>query len=423
MLKAGDRLQVKLTTLSYGGQALYKSKGIVLFVPKGLPEDIVNIKINKLKKNYGTAEIIDIVKPSPLRVIPKCKAFGEGCGGCQWLHFDYHSQLFWKTKIVREALKHIGRINVKVEPIIGMKNPVNYRNKLSLHRDNSGRTGLCMENSRIIIEFDECMQELPYNVEAYNILKQIKFRHKVSQIHIRCNMEGDIGLYFFCDNIDNSFIKTINELSKKVNRLKGVSINTYKKNLHLYGDEFILQQIEKIRYTIPHNSFFQTNYEQVSSLLKIVRDFTEPKSSDTIIDLYSGVGLIALYLARSCSKIIGIENNRDAIKAAKYNAKLNRINNADFSVCDAEIGLKRFKKANINTIILDPPRTGCEKKVISEILRIRPDKIVYVSCAPDTLSRDLALFMNNGYKVDLCQPIDMFPQTYHIETVVRLNLL
>ena len=423
MFKAGDSLKVELNSLSYGGQALYKSRDLVLFVPKGLPEDVVNIKINKIKKNYGTAEITEIVKPSSMRVNPRCKAFEKGCGGCQWLHFNYQSQLFWKTKIVRDALKHIGKINVKVDPIIGVKNPLKYRNKLSLHRDRAGKIGLCEENTHSIVEFDECMQEMPFNVEAYNALKHVKFKNGISQIHIRCNREGDIGIYFYCDRIDSSMQNFARELSKKIKRLKGAGASTYNSYSTVYGEPYITEEIGKVKYTIPHNSFFQTNYEQIQSLLKVVRNFTNSAESDEILDLYCGVGLFALDLARSCRKITGIENNMEAIRGAKYNAKLNRINNVEFHACDAGEGMRNFRTGSLKTLILDPPRTGCDKKAISEIIRVRPENIIYVSCAPDTLSRDLVIFKNSGYSIEACRPIDMFPQTYHVETVVKLKIL
>ena len=420
-IKAGDIIEAKISKLGYCGEGIHKANGIVLFIPRALPDDVVRVKISKLKKKYGSAEIIDIIKPSPARVAPKCRAYEAGCGGCQWLNFDYSSQLYWKTRITRESLKHIGSISAEVKDIIPMSNPYLYRNKLSCRYDAAKRLGLNKENTHEIVEIDECRQELPSNMEIYKALRNTNIPNSITQVHIRSNDKGEAGLYFFVKRKDSGVEKLAFYLQKRIKGLTGVGVSIYNKYVQLSGVPYISQKVGGIIYQIPVNGFFQTNYIQSEKMLELVRDAMRPDCNDTVLDLYCGVGFFALDIAGSVKYVYGVENNLASINYAKENAKLNKIKNVAFIAKDVNKSLSGFKKGSITSVILDPPRTGCEKEVIEELVRIRPKKIVYVSCAPDTLARDLSLLLASGYKVKSCLPLDMFPQTYHIENVVCLE--
>ena len=422
MLQKGDTVKGELSTLGYGGQALYKGKGITLFVPRGLPGDEVVVKIDKIKKNYGSGTLVKILKPSEHRVSSHCPAFDQGCGGCQWLHFDYKQQLFHKTKIVRETLKHIGKLNVKVEPVIGMQHPYAYRNKLSLHRDRKGKLGLCRENTQDVVVFDDCRQELPANVRVYKVLKKLHLPQSVTQVHIRSNTEGHTGIEFFSKSFSGFFHQLAERMAEEIRHLQGVVVRTYHGYQTAGGETFLLQQLGNSRFSIPHTSFFQTNYQQAETLLELVRRGVKTHGGQVVLDLYSGVGFFAIDLAPSVRRVIAVESDPRAVAAARCNARLNNIDNCTFIEEDVLTGLDKIREKRIDCLILDPPRLGCERSVLERIGRIRPAKIIYISCAPDTLARDLTSLVAYGYRILDCRPLDMFPHTYHIETVVQLVL-
>lgn len=421
MFKTGDIIDIKISKLGYCGEGIYKDNGIIIFVPKTYPGDIVKVKINKIKKNYGCAELLNVINPSSLRINPECSAFNKGCGGCQWLNFNYDAQLYWKTQITEETLDHIGNIKLKINSIIPMNNPYYYRNKLSIHNKN-GLIGLTKEKTNEIINICNCRQVLSKNSEIYNILNEIKIPENITHIHIRSNENEESTIQFF-SNIKNPSMEKINKiLLAKIKNISGIGISFFDKFTQISGLPFILQKTGLIVYKIPMIGFFQNNYIMAENLLNLVNEMIDPKKEDVILDLYCGVGFFSLNIARYSKKVYGIEYEKNAIKYAKENAVLNKINNTCFLAEDVKAALKDFKTGSISSIILDPPRIGCEKSVLNEIIRIKPKKIVYISCAPDTLSRDLKILLKNDYKIDMIKPLDMFPHTYHIENIVRLNL-
>ncbi len=420
-MKLGDILEVEVDSLGYGGIGIYKKSKFVIFIPGVLPSDIVKIKITKLKKNYGKAEVLKLIKASPFRVDSGCKAFQDGCGGCQWLDFSYSEQLKWKMRIVKETLKYLGGVQTKILPVIGMNKPYFYRNKLSLQY-NEGRLGFMKWKSHKIIQFDLCRQEMEYNQKAYDLIKKYEIPKSIEQVHIRSNTLNETSVCFMCNRSSNR-IKQFGELIARKNYfIKGIGVASYNKFDLLSGNDNIRQNINGIDYQIPLNSFFQVNYEQAAKLQKIVKEFLHPEPKDEIIDLYCGVGFFTLDIAKAASYIYGIDNNYNSVQEAIRNSKINKIKNAHFIYNEVRKGLFEFKPNSIKSMILDPSRNGCEDGVINEIKRIKPKKIVYVSCAPDTIARDLSMLSNFGYKIEKCQPVDMFPHTYHIEMVVELKI-
>ena len=216
MQNTGDILEGEILSLSFGGESVFKKNGLVLFVDRGVPGDQVKLKIKKLKKNYGSAEIVKIIKPSPARINSNCASFDAGCGGCQWLNILYKEQLFWKTKIIRDSLKHIGKLNLEVLPIIGMNKPEQYRNKLSTHKNKSNKIGLMKKNSHDIITFDVCRQESEANVKAYKIFNKLKIPGQTTQVHIRSNSKNETGICIYGNEKNKNFFSFANILMKEI---------------------------------------------------------------------------------------------------------------------------------------------------------------------------------------------------------------
>lgn len=419
-LQKNDIITLDIDSLAYGGEGVHKNNGLVLFVPRGLPGDRLKVRIKRIKKQYGSAEIISIIKPSVHRIASSCPSFNRGCGGCQWLQLDYNEQLKWKAKIVKDTFKHLGKINVNVAKTIGMSNINRGRNKLSLHNDNQGRIGLMKEQSHTIIPFKNCIQEMKSIEESCQSLLKFRLSKKVSQVHFRASPEGEVNITLFEPRIDKKELGLYNKIIKTIPAVSGISIATFTGYIKSIGKPGIVINIVGLKYFVPSTGFFQTNYEQAENLVNLVHRLASPKSTDTILDLYCGVGFFTLDLARKCKHIIGIESNKEAVKAAKKNAKINNISNIFFMAGEAREAIYHIKQKSFDTIVLDPARVGCDAKVISKIISFNPSKIIYVSCSPDTQVRDIQPLIKSGYIIDTCQPLDMFPNTYHVENVIRL---
>lgn len=426
-LAVGTVLETELVALGYGGFAVAKGPFGVLFVQRGVPGDRVRLRVIKYKKGYGTAVTEKLITPSPDRVNPRCTGFESGCGGCQWLHIDYPVQCEWKTRIVRESLKRIGKVSVEVSPLIRMDNPFQCRNKLSLQLNvKGGECGIMKENTRQIINVDHCRQVLPGAQKAHAVVMKLlgdkEIPDLVTQIHIRANLEGECGFFLYADTMAKSVKGFADRLMKDVPGCRGVGVLSWKKYTVAAGVPFIEQEVGGITYRIPHNGFFQTSYRQSRILQELVQGHLDPGKKDAVLDLYCGVGFFALDLARSASVVTGIESNPDSIRYAVKNRDLNGKGlPAEFFAEDAARGLARYKPRSFSLAVIDPPRAGCEPGALRELVRIAPRRIAYVSCAPDTLARDLGHLTASGYRVDWCRPVEMFPHTWHVEMVTALT--
>lgn len=424
-MKKLDILETTITSLGYGGQGIAKPKGAVLFVPRGLPGDRLKVRVINMKKRYVTAEILKIIKPSPSRIDPRCSGFDNGCGGCHWLHMRYEDQLYHKEKILRETLKHIGKLSIKVNPVIAAKHQKGCRNKFSLRVDDSRAIGLCREKSRIVLNLNECKMELETNEACYRAIKEVFASGGASidatQIHIRSGSDGRIGICLFAPEQSARHKQVWHKLKMQLPLLTGMGVKTRNRYSHIAGETLIFEKIEGLIYGIPLQSFFQTHYGQAAELLKIVHKSANLSLQDTVLDLYCGVGFFTLGLAGFCSSVHGIEFDNRAVMAGRENAERNNIENVSFTAGDVKeiFASGKIKKPDI--IVLDPPRSGCERAVLEGIVALEPERIVYVSCAPDSLARDLSVLTEAGYRITDCQPIDMFPQTFHIESVIKLE--
>ena len=437
--------------------------GKTIIIDGGAPGDIVNILTTKQRKSYYQGKITEFHKYSEIRTTPKCEHFGV-CGGCKWQHINYEEQLKFKQNEVENNLLRIGNLELpQITPIKAAKNDYFYRNKMEYSFSDSRWLSIEEIQSKKIIEeknalgfhipgmwnkvvdIKKCwLQEdftniIRNSIKDFSVENNIPFFNHSNQsgelrtLMIRTTSTGEVMILvqFYSDNKDkrkllldyiikkfpttNSLLYVIN--NKANDTIYDQEVKTY------YGDSFITEQMEGLKFKINAKSFYQTNSDQAYELYKIVRDVSDLDSTDTVYDLYTGTGTIALFVAKNAKKVVGIEAVPDAIIAAKENATNNNIKNVDFYVGDMKTVFNDdFIKANgyPDVIITDPPRDGMHKKVIEQIKNISPSKIIYVSCNSATQARDLEL-LKDDYKIINSQAVDMFPQTHHVENVVLLK--
>ena len=437
--------------------------GKTIIIEGGAPGDVVSILTTKQRKSYYQGKITEFHKYSDIRTTPKCEHFGV-CGGCKWQHIKYEEQLKFKQSEVENNLIRIGNLDLpKITPIKAAKNHYFYRNKMEYSfSDTRWLSVEEIESNKVIeeknalgfhipgmwnkvVDINKCwLQEdftnnIRNSIRDFSIKNNIPFFNHSTQsgelrtLMIRTTSTGEIMILiqFYIDNKSNrelllNFIRetfpATNSLLYVINNKANDTIYDQKVECY-YGNSFITEQMEGLKFKINAKSFYQTNSDQAYELYKIVREVSELRSTDIVYDLYTGTGTIALFIAKNAKKIVGIEAVPDAIIAAKENAINNEIKNVDFFVGDMKSVFNNdFIKANGNpdVIITDPPRDGMHKKVIDQIKNIAPKKIIYVSCNSATQARDLEL-LKDDYDVIRSQAVDMFPQTHHVENVVLLK--
>ena len=454
---------IEITAIAAEGKGLGRADNFVVFVEKAIPGDIVHAKIIKKKKDYALAEINTLIKSSEKRIASFCQHFGT-CGGCKWQHVDYKFQLEFKQQLVIEAFRRIGKIEVaNIFPILGCEETIFYRNKLEFTFSN--RVWLTREqidsgevfdrnalgfhtagNFASVLHINECFLQdekvnsvrnavyhfaVKNNYTFYNLkfheglLRNLIFRNTTLDewMITVCFAENDEAkIELLMNYIKNNF-PFITSLNYIINTKKNDTIYD-QEVITFHGKNHIVEQLGNVQYKISTKSFFQTNSKQAKRLYDIVKEFGNFTKEDVVYDLYCGTGSIALYIANDCKKVVGIEQIPDAIIDAKYNAELNNIGNCIFHSGTCEDILKVDFIAAHSTpdiVVVDPPRAGLHEKVIDVLLQAGPKKIVYVSCNPATQARDVLLF-SEKYAVTKCQPVDMFPHTFHIENVVLLEL-
>ena len=453
--------KVMITDIGAEGKAIARINDIVTFVPLVAPGDIVDLQITRKRTRFMEARVTHIHELSKVREIPVCMHFGI-CGGCKWQHLPYYKQLEYKEKQVSETLKRIGKSEVPVMSIIGSKDEYFYRNKLEFAFSNkrwisreeidtgieiSERNGVGFHipgQFDKVVHIEKCwLQADPSNAirESIKIFadenKLTFYNPKDRQgflrnLIIRTSTTGDIMIIisFFYedkelqDSLLGYLINRFPEISSLMYTINSKGNDTlYDQEILLFsGKDFIIEKLEDLRFKIGPKSFFQTNTLQALELYKVVRDFAGLTGNESVYDLYTGTGTIATFLARYTRNIIGIESVPEAIEDAKINSELNGIKNTAFFTGDikdilTEEFLKEYGRPHV--LITDPPRAGMHPKVVESILGIFPEKIVYVSCNPATQARDLEL-LSVKYNAVKSQPVDMFPQTHHVENVLLL---
>jgi 23S rRNA (uracil1939-C5)-methyltransferase len=454
-LKKNDVIELQVTDLAYGGRGVAREGGKVIFVEKGLPGDILDVRIKKIKPDYCEGIAEKIIQPSPYRCKPLCQHFGI-CGGCKWQNYNYNMQLRFKTEQLEQNLIHIGGISDQpVEPIIGAKKIYFYRNKMefSFHRnkDNENILGLhqagffdrvfdlskCylqseLSNEIVMFVKDECQRlHLPaYHIRKHDgLMRFLVIRESKFSDGILVNIVTGKDYHGYEDSIVElgknltdrfdmikSLLWTIN--SKKANIAKWDMYPEKLKNGVLFGREHIYEKLGRYSFRISADSFFQTNPYQAQILYDTVIDYGELSGFDYVCDLYCGTGAISIYISGLVKSVVGVESVAQAVDDARINARENGLSNVDFIVGNAEDIVREFKR--FDKIILDPPRAGLHPEVLEQIVRISPRIIIYVSCNPSTLARDVSGFVQNGYSLKRAVAVDMFPHTYHIESVVKL---
>ena len=437
--------------------------GKVVFIPNVVPGDVVDVQTFKKRKSYYEGKAVKFHEFSEHRTEPICQHFGV-CGGCKWQNMKYDQQLYYKQNEVKNHLQRIGKIELpEFESILGAAEPFFYRNKMEFGFSNArwmteqelssdetfdNKNALGFHIPKMwdkILDIEKChLQRDPSNairneIRAFAIANELTFfnprNHEgfLRTLMIRTASTGEIMvlLQFFeeqkanrellLDHIANCFPE-ITSLQYVINGKANDTI--YDQKVHLYkGRDFILEEMEGLHFSINAKSFYQTNSEQAYELYKITRDFAGLTGNEIVYDLYTGTGTIAQFVSKQAKKVVGVEAVPEAIADAKENAKRNEITNCDFFVGDMKVVFNEAFIAQNGTpdvIITDPPRDGMHKDVIAQILKIAPAKVVYVSCNSATQARDLAL-MDEKYTVTRVRPVDMFPQTHHVENVVLLE--
>jgi 23S rRNA (uracil1939-C5)-methyltransferase len=449
-VQKNEYIEVIFEDLTHDGAGVAKVEGYPLFVPNGLPGEKAKIKVIKVNKGYGFGRLMEITEDSPYRVEPECPIYKE-CGGCQLQHMSYEGQLKAKEKQVSDVLQRIGKLeNVKVHPVIGMENPWRYRNKAQVPiGENEGGLigGFYQQRSHQIIDMKACIIQQEKNDEVVKKVKEIcningvraydEQKHKGELRHIMARYglkSGEVMVVLVTrTNELTGKKKIIEEIAKRIPGVKSIvqNINSKKTNVIfgdetkvLWGEEVIYDSIGDIKFAISARSFYQVNPEQTKVLYDRALEYADLTGEENVIDAYCGIGTISLFLAQKARKVYGVEIVPEAIEDAKKNAELNGISNVEFAVGEAETVIPEWYENGVvaDVLVVDPPRKGCDDKLLQTIINMKPKKVVYVSCNPATLARDLRVLEDGGYQTVEVQPVDMFPQTMHVECVAQLIL-
>ncbi|GAE28537.1 RNA methyltransferase [Halalkalibacter wakoensis JCM 9140] len=449
-VKKNDQLQVTIEDLTHEGAGVAKVDGYTLFVPNTLPGEVADIKVVKTNKGYGFARLLEIKQESEHRAEPLCPIYHQ-CGGCQIQHLNYDAQLVSKQKQVKDVLERIGGLkDVTVHPTLGMDNPWRYRNKAQVPIGEEGGlvvAGFYQKRSHRIINMDECLIQHEENDQIIHVVKNIankygiraydEQKHRGTLRHVVAR-KGKIT-----DEVMVVLVTRGKELPNKKNIIEDIiaavpnvksivqNINTKRTNVIfgdetnvLWGEEYIYDYIGDIKFAISARSFYQVNPEQTKVLYDKALEYANLTGEETVIDAYCGIGTISLFLAQKAKHVYGVEIVPDAIADAKRNAELNGMTNVDFAVGEAEKIMPWWYAQGIraDVVVVDPPRKGCDQELLDTILSMKPKRVVYVSCNPATLARDLKVLDEGGYTTKEVQPVDMFPHSSHVESVAVLEL-
>ena len=472
-MQNGEELRATIEDATVDGKSVARVDGMVVFVRGGVPGDQVLLRVQRTKKRYAEAALLRVLEPSPSRVTPRCRYFGE-CGGCTWQQVDYGAQLAFKRQQVVDALERIGGFGgVSVNPTLASEHPFFYRNKMEfsfgskwlsrqeLDRREASGVPIAPEDSFAlglhpfqrfdkVIDLEECWLQSETSAAIVNAVRKCCLDHRLpvwsTESHtgylrnvvvregkrtgeIMVNIvthHDDAGVMnALCDALLQSFPGITTIINNITERVSQVATGEFEKVYR--GPGFITERIGTRTYRISANSFFQTNTAQAERLYDTVRRMAGITSGDVVFDLYSGTGTIALHLAEDAREVIGIESVASAVEDARRNARENGVTNCTFILGDLKERLTRDTQwqrehALPNVVVVDPPRAGMHEKVVHEIVMLAPSRIVYVSCNPATQARDLAVLCKGGsYQIAEVQPVDMFPHTHHVECVVALR--
>ena len=459
-MKKNDMVVVTIEDIGINGEGIGKVDGYTLFIKDAVIGDKIEAKITKAKKNYGYARLMKVLEPSHNRVEAKCLVARQ-CGGCQIQELSYEKQLSFKDKKVRDNLKRIGgfspeELDEVMEPICGMEEPFYYRNKAQFPfgTDKEGHivTGFYAGRTHQIIPNTECALGVKQNKEILEMIVDFMNTHHSTTYdettgkgllrHVLIRYGFRTGEIMVCLVINGDSIPNSEKLVDSLCQILGMTSITLNVNRErtnvilgrevkvLWGQGYITDYIGNIRYQISPLSFYQVNPVQTENLYRLALEYAGLHGNEIVWDLYCGIGTISLFLAQKAKQVYGVEIIPQAIEDAKKNAALNEIENAEFFVGKAEEVLPQYyenykqehggEKAYADVIVVDPPRKGCDETLLATMVQMQPERIVYVSCDSATLARDLKYLCENGYELKKVRAVDMFPNTVHVETVVKL---
>jgi len=443
-------LEMQVTGLGSSGEGVGKVQGFTFFVPGALAGEKIRFQAKQVKKSYGIGELTNVLEPSPERVKPVCPVYKQ-CGGCQLQHLSYEGQLTVKRQQVIDALERLGHFKgIKVEKTLGDDDPWHYRNKMQVPvasgKKGSLDIGCFAQATHRVINVEECFIQKKANNAIAAVVRAWMKEYKIPALEedarrgIVRHVMGRVGVAtgeVMAVLITNSpMVPHIKDLGKMLREaIPGFktlvqNVNTRHTNVIMgeksrivTGPGFIQDSIGTLTFNISPESFFQVNSEQAAKLYGEALKAANLTSKETVVDVYCGTGTITLFLAQKAARAIGIEIVPSAIKDARINARNNKIANAQFVLGDAAVELPKLAQEGIkaDVIVLDPPRAGCDQRVINAIAAVKPKKVVYVSCNPASLARDAELLCKKGYKINKVQPVDLFPQTHHVESVVLMS--
>ena len=460
-MNKNDIVTVEITDIGVSGEGIGHVDGYTLFIKDAVIGDVVEAKVMKAKKNYGYARLMKVITPSEYRVEPKC-AFARRCGGCQIQEMSYDRQLVFKDQKIRGNLERIGgftkeQIEAVMQPVVGMEHPFSYRNKAQFpfgtDKEGNPITGFYAGRTHDIIANTDCALGVDQNREILEIILQYMRENKIKSYDEKTGkglIRHALIRYGFktkeimvCLVVNGKKLPKAERLIEKLIQIEGmtsitISPNTRRDNVImgdsyeiLWGQGYITDYIGNVKYQISPLSFYQVNPVQTEKLYGLALEYADLKGDETVWDLYCGIGTISLFLAQKAKQVYGVEIVPQAIDDAKENAKINAIDNAEFFVGKAEEVLPEYyaeyerehngETAHADVIVVDPPRKGCDETLLETIVKMQPEKVVYVSCDSATLARDLKYLCANGYEITVCRGVDQFPQSVHVETVVLLS--
>lgn len=451
-MKKNDEFVIEIEDITSNGEGIGRAEGFALFVKDTIMGDVARVKVMKLKKSYGYARLLEIITPSQYRIEPRCSV-AKQCGGCQLQHCAYEKQLAYKENKIRSCLTRIGGLKtVPMEPIIGMDDPYHYRNKAQfpVGKDKDGRIvmGFYAGRTHNIIDTTHCFIQTEVNetllltikefMETYHIEPYDEQTRKGLVRHILTRSGFATGEIMVCLILNGRSLPMADELVEQLCQIEGmtsISINVNTENTNvilgkeiipLWGKNHITDFIGDVKYHISPLSFYQVNPVQTKKLYETALSYAGLHGDEVVWDLYCGIGTISLFLAKQAKQVYGVEIVPEAIADARENAEINGITNAEFFVGAAEAVLPaKYTESGgsmkADVIIVDPPRKGCDEALLDTVVKMQPKRVVYISCDPATLARDIKYLGERGYQVERVRGCDMFAQGVHVETIVGLH--
>jgi len=449
-LKKNDSIELEITGYIAEGSGVGRYENIAVFVPLAAVGDRLRVKILKTAKTYAFGKLEQILSPSPDRVRQDCSQFAK-CGGCVYRHIDYAAELRAKEQRVRDAVERIGGFrDLPIRSIVGSANPDHYRNKAQLPIGKAAGKGITLgfyaSHSHRLIPCEECFLQPAAFTAAMRAFQEWALKTgedvyneatgKGRLRHLYLRQAGATGEIMVCVVVNGNGVhqepELVELLRKNVPGLKSVIINVNREKTNVvlgkkcrtvWGEDTITDMLCGLKFHISPLSFYQVNRDQAERLYTIAGEYAGLTGGETLLDLYCGTGTIGLSMAKKAGKVIGVEIVEQAVEDAKRNAERNGIANAEFLCADAAKAADMLKNRGVrpDVVVLDPPRKGCDSSLIETVVKMGPERVVYVSCDPATLARDLKIFAQQGYVPKELTPVDMFPRTSHVECVVLIT--